>query len=274
MEINKNLIRVSGIYKIENIETKECYIGSTLNIYNRAHSYKCLGKQNKIHSTNLQKAINNYGIDIFTLEVLEKVYFEEGVLKSEKLKILHDKEQIYSDNTNLKYNKRKNINKNTGITLSKETKEKVSTTLKRIFKDGTRIIGRIYSHNIKVSMFTITGTFIKDFPGLAHCAEYLNVSPSSINYALKSKRHVIKNHIILKLQDKDEIKNFINIPLNKNTNGKAIKILDTLDDSILEFINCKTCANIIKCKVDTIVIGYKKNRLIKKRYKVITYGRY
>ena len=72
-----------GIYKIINNITKDCYIGSSINLHNRkSRHFKDLSK-NKHHSIILQRAVNKYGIDNFTFEIIE-ILLVENLLKREQ----------------------------------------------------------------------------------------------------------------------------------------------------------------------------------------------
>jgi len=74
---NKGLIfsiplEYSGVYKITNIINGKCYIGSSLNLYNRLGVHKTSLKYNRHENEYLQKAYNKYGVQNFTIEILEK----------------------------------------------------------------------------------------------------------------------------------------------------------------------------------------------------------
>ena len=65
-EINSDF-SFSGIYKWENEINGKVYIGQSINIYNRFLDYK-KGRFNP----HMKSAINKYGIDNFSIEILEK----------------------------------------------------------------------------------------------------------------------------------------------------------------------------------------------------------
>ena len=60
----------SGIYKITNIVTQDCYVGSALNISKRKSKHFSDLKLNRHFSTFLQNSYNKYGIENFTFEIL------------------------------------------------------------------------------------------------------------------------------------------------------------------------------------------------------------
>lgn len=80
--INMQIKHSSGIYKIENIITNECYIGQSKDIFVRIGQHKSLLKHNK-HTyrdgqlTRLQKAWNKYGEENFEFSILYFCPIEE-----------------------------------------------------------------------------------------------------------------------------------------------------------------------------------------------------
>lgn len=72
----------SGIYKIVNRVTGECYVGSTVNFYKRKHTHFSLLRSGKSHSLRLQASFDKYGESAFAFEVVERCTKE----------LLHEKE--------------------------------------------------------------------------------------------------------------------------------------------------------------------------------------
>lgn len=67
------LNNVSGVYRMLNIVTGECYVGSSTNLGNRlaVHRYRMT---NRIHcNRNVQAAFDEHGINAFSFEVLKVV---------------------------------------------------------------------------------------------------------------------------------------------------------------------------------------------------------
>ena len=85
------------IYKIENLLTSDCYIGSTNNYSRRSKRHFEDLKSNKHHSIKLQRAVNKYSIENFRIYILESFEF---VSKEHTLQ----REQYYIDTVNPKYN--------------------------------------------------------------------------------------------------------------------------------------------------------------------------
>lgn len=68
----------SGIYKVTNIQTKECYIGKSVNVATRwqNHIKGACGLEG-IADSMFQRALKKYGIDQFTFELVEEVSKEK-----------------------------------------------------------------------------------------------------------------------------------------------------------------------------------------------------
>jgi len=109
----------SGVYKITNIVTGKCYIGSSINIKRRWQQHKeNLGK-NKHHAKHMQHSWNKYGKDAFIFEIV----YECAPIKD----IVLFYEQLWIDFYGFKnlYNQSPNAGSPLGRILSLETKEKI-----------------------------------------------------------------------------------------------------------------------------------------------------
>ena len=62
----------SGIYKIENTVTGECYVGSAVNLAERKSGHFSKLKQGKHHSAYLQRSFNKHGEEAFVFSALER----------------------------------------------------------------------------------------------------------------------------------------------------------------------------------------------------------
>ena len=79
---------VTGIYKITNIKTKECYIGQSVDIAKRwSEHVKCGLGIDTPQNNKLYKAMQDYGVWNFSFELLEKC----------KSSLLNEKEKYYID---------------------------------------------------------------------------------------------------------------------------------------------------------------------------------
>lgn len=207
MKIEQGLKDMAGIYMIQNLVNGKIYIGSSVNLYNRAYTYRCLAKQNKIHNKYLQASINKYGLNNFEFKKLEIISIKD-LTKIQINLLLLKREQYYVNLMKPVYNIRAIVDRNLGITHSNITKSRISESLKMAFKCGKKRVNRVYSHNIPVTIFDISGNIIKKFDGLAQCAEYLGVTYQTITYTISSKKRVCKSHIVLKKDEEHLIENY------------------------------------------------------------------
>jgi group I intron endonuclease len=263
MKINKSFRKVVGVYKITNTINNKSYIGSSIDVYQRGCMYKHLIKRKKLHNKHLQSSVEKYGYDNFTFELLDKCKKDTSIFD------LHQLEQFYINKLSPEYNKRTVVDTNHLISHSQKTKDKISKSLKESFKNGGKVINRIQEHNIKVSLFDLKGNHIEDFPGLAHCADFVKVKYQSITSAINSKRRRIKQFLVLKTEESHLIKEFINIP--KICYAKKVIILDINNNKVIEFNTHKECASFIKCNIQTLKTYGKNNKIWKEKYKIIKY---
>ena len=65
-------MKISGVYKITNIETNECYIGSSKNINHRWATHKCSSIWKQCPNNKLYNDFQQHGLDKFKFEILEE----------------------------------------------------------------------------------------------------------------------------------------------------------------------------------------------------------
>jgi len=164
----ENEMKKSGIYRIKNIITSECYVGSSINIERRWKRHQRDFKANRHDNRFMQRAYNKYGVDAFVYNVLD---YCDNILEREQMfidtgtfsyNIAKDATapmtgKIQSDETKLKISKAnkgfkhsdeakakiseaaKGNMRNKGRKASEETKAKISEAAKgRIFSDETK----------------------------------------------------------------------------------------------------------------------------------------
>ena len=119
--IDSKLRYKCGIYIIFNLLNGKRYIGSSVDLYNRLHEHRHNLVYNKSHNQHLQNAWNKYGSDFFMWGILE--YCSEV----DRFK----REQYYISTLSPEYNLTLNVVANFGHACSKQTKAKISSTLKR-----------------------------------------------------------------------------------------------------------------------------------------------
>jgi group I intron endonuclease len=108
------------IYKIKNLINEDFYIGSTQNLNKRYYTHLNHIRTNKNTCVKLIRAVNKYGEENFSFEIIEKCNVED----------LLNREQYYLDFLNPKYNISKKAGSNLGIKRTEETKLKKSISQK------------------------------------------------------------------------------------------------------------------------------------------------
>lgn len=88
-------MKISGVYKITNIETNEFYIGSSVDIKRRLMEHQRLSTWKKQPNKKLYIDFQQYGLDKFKFEILEE---------TDNIK---EREQYYIDLLNPIYNDRR-----------------------------------------------------------------------------------------------------------------------------------------------------------------------
>ena len=194
MKISKEWRFRGGIYKIYNSVNGKFYIGSSSELYNRLCTYKCLFRRGEVHNKHLQASFNKYGIENFHIEILEFCN-----------KNIEEREQYWIDLLKPQYNKRKKVDLNLQISPSKETRDKISKSLKEAFLKGEKRIDRVQAHSIKVSLFDLDGNFIQRFDSVGLLKEF--IGSKNCNLARYAKNnHKYKNWLIYLTTDEDKVK--------------------------------------------------------------------
>lgn len=65
-------MKISGVYKITNVETNECYVGSSVDINRRWLEHKRPSRWKQHPNSSLYKDFQQYGFDKFSFEILEE----------------------------------------------------------------------------------------------------------------------------------------------------------------------------------------------------------
>jgi group I intron endonuclease len=111
------MIGDSGIYKIENFNNKNIYVGSAKNFDSRWRYHKRDLRRNCHCNKKLQHSWNKYGEELFIFVKLEIV---------DDIKMLIEREQYWMDTLKPEYNLAPKAGSNLGIKMSDETRAKMS----------------------------------------------------------------------------------------------------------------------------------------------------
>ena len=104
-----------GVYKIVNLITKDTYIGSTINIYNRYYSHWFLLKKLNHDNYKIREHSKLYGRESFIFEVIE--YCDRNIML--------EREQYYFDLIKPSYNAWNNVYNAKGRSYSLEVLKKL-----------------------------------------------------------------------------------------------------------------------------------------------------
>lgn len=127
-QLNENLKEKCGVYIITNIENGKRYIGSSSNIRKRLYDH-IYHLNNNIHDNpHLQSSWKKHGEELF----------EYGILCYCDSKEIFELEQKYIDLLLPEYNIQLKVIGVEGSKRTKETREKISNSIKSKYKDGFR----------------------------------------------------------------------------------------------------------------------------------------
>jgi len=232
MKISFELNEKCGIYKIFNKNNNKFYIGSSKNIYDRLHLHFFKLKNQRHGNKHLQSSYNKYNKESFDYEILEFCNKEEQFIR----------EQYYISLLKPEYNKSLNVIANFGISPSKDTRLKISETLKRKYKSGEiktykqeHLWRNLYIYDI------YDFKLIKICKNIKNCCDFLNIG-GVINI---HKRIINNKFVILENQfiNKDDLKNYI----YKNYFIKNSKYLIVKEnDTIYYFLTINSLCEFIK----------------------------
>lgn len=90
-------MKISGVYKITNTVTNDCYIGSSKDVKHRWAVHKCPSEWKKQPNNPLYLDMQKYGVDKFEFQILEEV----------ESKHLKEAEQEFIEMLQPTYNKRR-----------------------------------------------------------------------------------------------------------------------------------------------------------------------
>lgn len=181
------------IYKYTNQINSKVYIGQTINEYKRKYAHK--------HALNswrsyFHNAINKYGYDKFTYEILEEVNSDDVKELKSKLDTLEQRYiSIYKSNeSEFGYNLTLGGSGTLGLKQSEESNLKRSETMKAKGKTLTKeqviflhshIKYGYLAHHTCVCKYTKENEFIERFNSLKDAAKSVNGNPKSLSRAIK-----------------------------------------------------------------------------------------
>jgi group I intron endonuclease len=137
---NKNK---TGIYRLVNISSGNCYVGQSINLTERFRRHLNISYISKRKELSINRALLKYGYSDFSLEILE--YCDKSVLQ--------EREQYYIDKLNPSYNILKIAGSSLGFKHSESTKLKKSMALKGVYVgEKSSLFGRVHTEETKKLM--------------------------------------------------------------------------------------------------------------------------
>lgn len=125
---NLNIFKLSGVYMIKNLKNKKIYIGSTKMSFKRRYlEHLRTLKINKHHNTYLNRAVKKYGIENFEFSVIE-------VINDSSILYIREREKFFINNLNSVKQGYNFSNITTSPPYNKESRNKISNTLKEKYK--------------------------------------------------------------------------------------------------------------------------------------------
>jgi group I intron endonuclease len=133
----------SGIYMLTNKLTNDTYIGQSIDLSNRFKNYLNLSYLKSKNNSIISRALIKYGYSNFSLTILEFCNKSDLLVR----------EQYYFDKLNPQYNILKLAGSSLKLNHIKETKVKISKSLKGVYvKEKSALFGRQHTEKTKILM--------------------------------------------------------------------------------------------------------------------------
>jgi len=255
MKLIDNFEKLSGIYIIKNLINGKCYVGETINVYNRI-----AGHRNRVgaekHRCLIHNAIKKYGYDNFEIYV---EYFPN----STKEQLWDLEEQMIIKHNTLTPNGYNICSKGrgcVGLRHSEETKIKMSKNSHTKGKTGERCIfsKQVYVYN------HITGEYVGSYIGYTEAARQLNLySHSGICGVLSNKTKQCGGYVFKSSYMGDHIE-----PISSDTR-KVIHCLDKIsnDETVYESVSSAAKAlGLSRASIRNLCIGKQHNKTYIMKY--------
>lgn len=249
-EIKQDL-KKSGIYCIINIESGKRYIGSSLNVYQRLLCHRSLLRNQKHENRKLQSAWNKHKEELFDYYILEFCDKEN----------LINREQFYIDTLNPEYNL---ILKVERVEMSQESKKLMSESRKRGIINGT-----VTFKTKKLYKYDLDGNFICEYSDFKSATEDCKLSTSQITRVLTGQYKRSRN-FMWRREFSEKIEPFKKSYHDMSILGKKVELMNIETNEIdYKFKSIAECARFFNVFTPVIFESIRKNRIFKKKYKII-----
>lgn len=237
------------IYKITNLINNKIYIGETirnLNVRWNEHKSEALGGRHG-YTYHLHNAMRKYGIDNFTIEIIDNCPDEERFLLESKYI-----QQYNSTNPEIGYN---TVVEGSGCTLISTDaileawKEGLtindtarllgvhkSTVSKRLHANGVtdEEIQKRFSKSVQdrcgfpVLQYDLLGNFIKEWPSASECGRN-GYSQTMVSNVCRQTQFTAHNYLWKYKHDERDIQEWVNKAANRKHTGKPKKPIQQFD---------------------------------------------
>lgn len=260
MKVSSKFKGKAAVYCIQNNLNGKIYIGSTVNLYARLHGHRNELKYNKHQNSYLQNSVNKNGLNNFSCFPIEFIKDTENI---------NYREQYWIDKLDPSFNLTKEVIRNT---LSKESRDKVSKTLKRRYKAGE--ISK--TRTTPIDVYNYKGKFVKSFDTIKEASKKFGIHESSIIRVIEGKFKQCKGYVFRRRGDEfgalfkvNKGQKRILAKSNKPSSHNRPVAFEDLDTrEILSFSSMKEAASFFK--VSSAVIGHvinkSKSGIYKDRY--------
>lgn len=162
----KNVLKISGIYKIVNPKGK-VYIGQSVDLYRRLKHY--FEPKSAKNQTILKNSFQKYDVNKHIFSIIEECDIEE----------LNERERYWQEFY-------LELTLNCRITQSSDKSGYCSDITKINISNGLKLSGKSYQHfKKKIYQYSTDGLFIKEFESLRDAARFLNCNISTISKSIK-----------------------------------------------------------------------------------------
>ena len=141
--LNTDLLNLSlnksGVYLITNLVNGKKYVGSSVILKRRYNEYlnpEYIARNLKKGNSKILNSLIKYGYLNFEFKILEIIEFLDSQTKSDRRKLLLEREQYYLDEIKPEYNINLKAGSNLGRTYSEEVRKKMS--LAKLGKAGNK----------------------------------------------------------------------------------------------------------------------------------------
>jgi len=250
------------VYLIENLINSKKYIGITTQGHKKRFKQHIKDAKNKRYNSALHHAIRKYGIENFTIEVIEFADSWDELCEKET-----DNISKY-DTYNTGYNLTLGGEGSKGCAITEDNKKKISEANKGRKRTKEANIKIIESQLVPVCQYTLKGEFIEEWDSALSASIAVNIYKQNI-YACCSNRYAQTNGFIWKYSrdvvvGENLIVNNSNFYIKNNKVGQydlfgnLIKIWDNTKD-VLQYLGIKNRNKINDCIKNRIndAYGYK-----------------